>query len=89
MNFAVSCTVALKMFSQPFKPFTALCVLTYESELNLWGLCYVDDSDDMSRVRTILALGYCLIFASTGLYWVLGNTFLGCGIQYQYHPMSS
>jgi len=36
-----------------------------------------------TRVGTILALGYCPIFASTWLYWVEGNTFLGCGIHYQ------
>ena len=29
-------------------------------------------------------IGYCPIFSSIGLYWVLGNTFIGCHTQYQY-----
>jgi len=41
-----------------------------------------------TRVRTILELEYCLIFASIGQYSVLANTFIAWEPQYQYHSDS-
>ena len=42
-----------------------------------------DWSTRVTRVRTILVLGYWVL-PNIFQYWVLGNTFIGCHTQYQY-----